>query len=901
MTRAISYKRFIALSVAALTLIGLLTISDAFANEGDIEVKGVEVKGLYSIGEEELLYLLGIETGGTLNRAELRRGIKRAFKKDIFRDISVETSEKDSGSLIVRVAERDFIKSIRVDGAGNIRPKFIKEQLGLTPREPIRYERLDEYRSKVLEVLRQKGYHDATVSIEVLKTRRPHRIKLAIQIDEGRPVYVREINIIGRPSDEVLEHMKVKANSVYDQFRLREDIEELTRYYRKQGYLNPVVGPFTFSEGILHFNVTPGQKLVLRIKGNDSMSKKKLTRQLPFYDAGEIRDDLIDEAVARMISAYHAKGYPNAQIAAVMSTENDEVAITFFVYEGPKVKVAQINLEGVTIDEESLKKVMLIREGALYNPDLLGDNAQVIRDFYNSLGYVDAAVLDSKVTVEDSGAIVRFEIKEGLRIVIKETRVEGVLSVPAEEVSAVIGLEAGSPYNEVDISDARRAIASLYREHGFLRAEVIVDRDFDITGGAYVTFRVTEGEKIYFGKTLIKGNRKTKLRVISRELQYDSGEPLNKTELLNARQRIYKTGLFSDVNIDILDEYGNKGDVVVDLKEGKAGTVEFGFGYGEYDRFRGFFDVSYKNLFGLNRSGSFRTELSSLMRRYILRYGEPWFLGRKMPFRAYLITEDRKEINIDTGEIKYKVDRYTAGIGIEKQLSEKVTFDLLYEYSFTETTDVISDIILSREDTGTLGISSITPSLSYDTRDNPFDPKKGLFAGISLKTATVLLLSETDFFKLVAFGNIYKQLTKRIVLAASARGGIAQGMRDTRDLPLVERFFLGGRSTVRGFAQDDLGPKGARGTPIGGNVFLLGNLEFRISITKSWRIVPFFDTGAVWLDKYHVDPTDLRYTAGLGLQYNTPVGPIRLDYGRKIDRRAGESSGEFHFSIGHAF
>jgi outer membrane protein insertion porin family len=353
--------------------------------------------------------------------------------------------------------------------------------------------------------------------------------------------------------------------------------------------------------------------------------------------------------------------------------------------------------------------------------------------------------------------------------------------------------------------------------------------------------------------------------------------------------------------MDILQRYGNKGDVVVDLKEGKAGTFEFGLGYGEYDRFRGFFDISYKNLFGLNRTGSFRTELSSLMKRHMFRYSEPWFLGRKIPLRAYFINEDRKEINIDTGDVKYRVDRYTAGVGVEKKLSDSVTLDLLYEYSFTDTTDVIPDIILSREDTGTLGISSITPSLTYDTRDNPFDPKRGLFAGVSIKTATVLLLSETDFFKLVGFGSAFTELSKRVVFAASARGGLAQGMRDTRDLPLIERFFLGGRSTVRGFEQDDLGPKGAQGTPIGGNLFLLGNLELRFSVTKGWRFVTFIDTGAVWLDKQDFDPADLRYTAGAGLQYNTPVGPIRLDYGRKLDRRAGESTGEFHFSIGHAF
>jgi outer membrane protein insertion porin family len=652
---------------------------------------------------------------------------------------------------------------------------------------------------------------------------------------------------------------------------------------------------------MLHFNVNPGKRLVVKIKGNDSLGDRKLIREMPFFDARDIREDLIDEAVARMTAAYHAKGYPDAQIATVMSSDEDAIVLNFFVYEGLRVRVKDVNINGVTVPEENLKKVMSLREKSAYNPDALGNNVRAIVDFYNALGYIDVSISEPEVVVKLSEATININVDEGNKVVLTEVGLEGVHSIPEDEVSEEIELEPGAPYNEVDISDARRRVIGLYREHGFLRSTVEVERSFDGAGGAFVIFKVEEGSKLHFGKTLVKGNASTKLRVIQRELGHKEGEPLNKAILLEARQGIYKTGLFSDVNIDILDKYDSKADVIVDVKEGKAGTFEFGLGYAEYERFRGFFDISYKNLFGLNRQGSFRTEMSSLMRRYIFRYNEPWFLERRIPLRAYFIKEDRKEINIDTGDVKYRVDRYAAGVGIEKKLSDRTKFDLLYEYSFTETIDVASDIILSREDTGTLGISSITPSFSYDSRDNPFDPMKGIYAGISLKTATIVLLSETDFFKLVAFGSGFKELRRRVVLAASVRGGIAKGIRDTTDLPLIERFFLGGRSTVRGFKQDNLGPKGLQGTPIGGNIFMLGNLEFRFSLTKNWRVVTFFDTGAVWLNDEDVDLNDLRYTAGTGIQYNTPVGPVRFDYGHKLDREAGESSGEFHFSIGHAF
>lgn len=867
----------------------------------EIAVQKTHVEGLHSIGEDELLYLLGIEEGKAVDEESIRRGIKRAFIKGIFENITVESDEETPGLITVTVKERDFVSDVSVKGTEAVSAGFIKKQLAIEPGDEMRYDLVEQYRQTVLETLRLKGYPDAEVSLEVEKTRTPYRVDVVITVKEGTPVYIREINVIGRPSSEVLSYILTAENVVYDQFRLRKDIKRLKEHYKKEDYLNPVVGPFTFSEGVLHLNVNPGERLEITIKGNDSISRKKLVRTMPFFDTGEVRDDLIDEAVARMVSTYHASGFPDAQVAMVMSEEEDTITLNFFVHEGTRVRVGDIGVEGITVPEENLEQMLSLKQGGVYNPDLLGRDAQAIRDFYNALGYINVSVSAPEVSIEDDTAHVTMHVDEGKQVRISDIKLDGVESLSSDIVEAEIEIKEGDPYNEVDISDARRSIMGLYRERGYLRANVDVQREFISDQQAALTFTVEEGPQLYFGKTIVRGNRGTRVIVIEREFVHDEGEPLDKKLLLEARQRIFRTGLFEDVSVDVLDRYDHSSDVLVSVEEGKAGTVEFGLGYGEYDRLRGFFDVSYRNLFGMNRQGAFRIEATSLLSRYILRYNDPWFLGRRLPFRAYFIKEDREEINIDTGDTKYKVERYTGGLGIEKDISDRVKLDILYEYSFTDTFDVAPDIIISREDTGTLGISSITPSITYDTRDNPFDPRRGFYTGVSLKTASVVLFSETDFFKVVGFASAFKELAKPVVLAVSVRGGVADGFRDTTDLPLIERFFLGGRSTVRGFSQDDLGPKGPKGTPIGGNAFFLGNLEFRISIMKNWRIVAFFDTGQVWLDNKDMDLTDLRYTAGLGLQYNTPVGPIRVDYGHKIDRRAGESSGEVHFSIGHAF
>src|SRR5208283_4160514 len=147
----------------------------------------------------------------------------------------------------------------------------------------------------------------------------------------------------------------------------------------------------------------------------------------------------------------------------------------------------------------------------------------------------------------------------------------------------------------------------------------------------------------------------------------------------------------------------------------------------------------------------------------------------------------------------------------------------------------------------------------------------------------------------------YQRLSRRLVLAISLRGGAAQGYGDTSELPLVERFFLGGRTTVRGYDQDTLGPKGVNSTPLGGNAFVMGNFEFRTDVGHGFGVVNFVDTGNVWEKIQDINIAQLRFTTGLGLRYKTPVGPLSIDYGVKLSREKGESLGALHFSIGHAF
>ncbi|MBM4128907.1 MAG: outer membrane protein assembly factor BamA [Nitrospira sp.] len=556
----------------------------------------------------------------------------------------------------------------------------------------------------------------------------------------------------------------------------------------------------------------------------------------------------------------------------------------------------------MSLPEKNLKEVMSLKEGGLFNSDLIEADRDGLQAFYNALGYLDSRVEEVQTHYDEQAKRmdITMRINEGSRTEIGKVEIVGTKLIAEEEVRRVTGIRPGDPYNEVDISNARYRVIDLYSTHGLSGTTVSVKKKIE-EQKAFLTFQIDEGEVTYFGKTVITGNDNTKHRVIERELLHRKSMPLDYRLLSKNRQKLYKLGLFTDVDLEVIDSYDNQKDVLIKLKEGRAGAIEFGLGYGDYEGPRGFVDLSYRNLWGMNRQASLRLEMSSLEKRILLQFYEPWFLDTRTSFRAFFLRDEREERDIDTRETRYRLRRHTASAGLEKQLSEKLKAQLYYEFSVNKTFDVQPDVVLSRKDVGTVIISGITPGLIYDTRDNPFDPRKGVLSGISLKFTSPLFFSESNFFKLTLQGSNFQSLTRWLVLAMSLRGGIAEGYSGTDELPIVERFFLGGRTTVRGYKQDSLGPKGADGNPTGGNAFLCGNLELRTYLGKGLGFVTFLDGGNVWLKTNDVDLEDVKYTVGLGLRYSTPVGPIRIDYGHKLDREPGESRGEIHFYIGHAF
>lgn len=863
----------------------------------------INVNGLHSLSPDEFIDILAIYEG----KEAFRQAIKRAFSIGIFEDIEIKCDTDDCLEVNVNVKEKPIIKKIKFFGNHHFSQSELSKQLAVETKQRLNAFKLRQSISNLKHYLALRGFDNASVQAQVNYLNPPSPTSLDyVQIDifitEGKPKLIQNV-VVNDPFALIYERIPFDKGSVLDLIQMQELKHKLNDYLKKHKIAGRELD-FVIDNATVYVDLSGAFYLDITFTGNSYLSKDTLLNELPFFKDASTLEDTIYEAKEKMRQLYVKNGFLDVQIVPVLFRGSDNLTyeLNFYIDEGNQYNISNITLVGNTLPTDKLLDFVGIKEGDIYDKAYIQHSPVIMKELYSSLGYLNADIALKEEILPEQKLKLTYLIKEGMKYVIQDIVIEGNSAITTPEILKQIPIKISAPHNDFDISMSRRKILELYEQIGFVNATVKVQTSFT-DNLSTVRFDILEGTQSFFGKTLIAGNVDVKPEVIKRQLKNTEGEPFNISTVLKDRQNLYRLGLFDEVEYSILtNEHTNTKDVLYTLTEGKHGAVELSIGYGEYERLRASAEISHKNISGLNRLASLRTELSSIEQRLIGTFVEPYFLNAKTSLKSSLLLEHRKERTIDHKSIRYTIDKISANIGIDKQLSDALKCEVYYEASVVNTYNIKPDIVLSREDTGTLLISAIRGSLIYDKRDNVFEPKSGFLTGIGAKYASKYLMSETDFYKVSMYFNNYQSLARRVVLGLSFKSGFAKGLDETKELPIVERFFLGGRNSVRGFAQDDLGPKGAlTNTPTGGNAFISVSTELRGSVYKGFGLVVFVDGGNVWQKTNNVDISNLRYTAGAGLRYNTPVGPFRLDYGFKLHPLRGESKGELHFTLGHAF
>jgi outer membrane protein insertion porin family len=585
---------------------------------------------------------------------------------------------------------------------------------------------------------------------------------------------------------------------------------------------------------------------------------------------------------------------------------DEERKITVQIDEGKKGVIKSINFIGNRyVRGKDLRNVMDTSErgffsfltgSGIYREETLTSDLENLRGYYQSRGFPNARFALGEIGSSEGGKLlIKINVDEGVRYRVREIKLRGVAFFATREIWRVLRNIPGVPIDYVSAYADSWKIQKMYFDAGFHDCTVAVSFITDEeSSNIDIIYTISEEKQYVLGNVVITGNSKVSSNVILRELPVLWGEVIGDSELIDFQQRLYRTGLFRSVKIrKIKNRENGRINLLMEVEEADALVLEGGAGWGTDSGYRGSMGVTHKNINGLGRKIRGNLIISENDSIFTLDLTEPWFLGLNVEGGINFTYQN-------TEEESFTLEKISLGGSLTRKFWERSSTSFEITFNRERTKDVSPGAIISPEDVRDDRTIIFRPILVLDQRDNPFNPRRGTFNSLVGELSPGIIGSSTEYFKVTGQSAGYFTLKKRIILALSGRGGYGKSLTGS-ELPIDKRYFLGGRTTVRGFEEERLGPIGSDGSPIGGDTMINVNAETRYYVTDSVILALFFDAGSVWLRNIDEFDFDLRETAGYSLKYVTPVGPVSFDQGFKLDRKKGESKSEIHFTIGAAF
>ncbi len=539
-----------------------------------------------------------------------------------------------------------------------------------------------------------------------------------------------------------------------------------------------------------------------------------------------------------------------------------------------------------------------ITESGVLKREVLNKDVEKIRAYYQDHGFLKAQVGEPVIDVQEDKIVITIPIDEGDQYKISSVEFKGDLIKPAPELAGLVDVAPGQVFSRSKQERAREKLAELYATSGYAKVRVAVDSQIQPQDKTVaIGFNLRKGPQVYLERIAIKGNTRTRDKVIRREMGLKEGDLFNLMSLRRSGYRLRRLGYFEEVDFKTRDGSAEDKMVLdVKIKEKATGIFNFGFGYSTDDGFVIMASIAETNLFGRGQQVSIQGTLGFQTSRYILRFVEPWLFDRPLRWSTTIFNTYREYEDYDRSSVGG-----STGLGYPIW-GEDLRAALKYTYEEAEIGGVADDASLILQDMrGWHSTSSLTGTLRRDTLDVAFNPSRGSNNFVQVEYAG---LGGTNYFtKYTGGSGWYFPLPYNTTFFAHGKIGYVQENPGGK-LPLYEKFYLGGINSLRGFKFASVSPRDPlTGDRIGGEKMLQFNFEFIFPLIPDAGIkgLVFFDAGNVWLKKDDYSLDDLRQSVGVGVRWYSPIGPLRLEYGWTVRREEGDPSGGWEFSIGTLF
>jgi outer membrane protein insertion porin family len=602
--------------------------------------------------------------------------------------------------------------------------------------------------------------------------------------------------------------------------------------------------------------------------------------------------------------------------------------VTFEVTEAPKIRIKDVIFEGAeAFKQRTLRKQIKTRRwwmfswltgsGVLKEEQFAEDKEKLTR-FYQNEGYIDFVIRN--IEFEELGPKrmnIRFDVQEGQQYRVGAINFRGNTNFTSEEILNGIVAEGknikpkmtpGEVFTPKGLNEDVDAIRDFYGSKGYVDTWVRPIKNANTEAGTMdLTYEIRDEAKgkSYIEKIEIKGNTKTKDKVLRRELAVAPGETFDMVRVKISKSRLEQMNYFDKVETEVEEtQVPNRKNLVIDVEEGTTGHIELGAGFSSIDSLFGFVGYREGNFDLFNppffRGGGQKLRVGATVglrrRDYVISFTEPWFLGRKLQLG----------VDLYHSEMNYLSDIYDiTQTGGRISLKKALPYNFVAGISYTLENIGIDDVsdrapLVIRQEPRNRLVSKVGTSLEYDTRNSVLLPSRGQRTELLTEVAGGPLGAEADFYKWELRSSWYfPGFWNGHIWEVVGRTGVVEEYGDTDRVPLFDRYFLGGVNSLRGFRYRQVGPR-EQGEPIGGSTFYYGSLEYSLPIIERLRFAVFYDIGNVYLNAYDFDFGNYSDNWGVGIRLNIPrLGPLRLDYGIPISHQEGVSgSGKFQFSVG---
>ena len=722
----------------------------------------------------------------------------------------------------------------------------------------------------------------------------------------GRPI-LSEVTFEGDPklpSGEVNSALRrLREGKPFSYSLLSDALDKLVKAYKKKGFANADIRPTVTTsddrkQARVHLVFSPGDPVRMVYSGDGIPSRTR--RSIRKGWTGLLPEDVnLDEARGLILKKLHRKGHYEARVETGKRAGGDGIIYEITITKGPRYSVRTFTVEGnEALPTETISKAAggfpLAQYEGLWN--LVHDSRpalDAILGAYRELGYSEARIRRPQVTSDPAATAVdiRLAVVEGPQRKVHGITFEAGGSLSEAELRRVVLTATGKPYDPSLLPKDKDALLAFCRSRGYRQAEVQSEA-VPRAGGSDVdiVFKVREGPLHTVSGLEVTGARRSREGFVLKAAGIRPGDIFSFESLAAGQKRLYDLGVFRAVDISTPQPEKETTDVpiVVDVQEEPPLTFTYGLRYNNEDKLEGQVELALVNLLGGGRTGyaSYRQSSRVWDARFSIKL--PFVLGLRADTRFSLSAiRERREAYIS--------DELAGTIGQELKTLKKFNLSVFYR---------LSRVREKEPDAAAFGpdvvLSEFSLNLIRDTRDDRFDPKSGSFLSFSLTGAPKVLGSELSYVRAFSQYSFYRKIGRNLIWASNVRLGLAAAFG--QELLASRLFYAGGGTSIRGFAQDRVGPiDPVSGLPTGGRIVLLVNQELRVPLFFGFSGVVFYDVGNVYASFRDTTRFALRQGIGAGLRAQSPIGLIRFDCGFNPFRRPGEPSTVLFLSIGQAF